>query len=401
MRLDAPPAPRSIEPRHDVPGLDAVRGFAAFAVLATHVGFLTGETSAGALGAVLARLDFGVAVFFLLSGFLLFRPWVLSWFGEAQAVNTRSYAIRRLLRILPLYWLVLAIVLLAVPANHAMSGVTITLNVALLQVYVPNALPQALTQAWSLATEASFYVALPLIAWLARRVALRPSASGAQVRAGTALALLAVLSLAGTAFVAVARAPGSPLPEASGFWLPYTIAWFAIGMALALLQVAASKGALPRLTRPLASLGPYLGTCWTVALLAYLLAATPIAGPRAFEATIEPWSAVAKLWLYGIAAAFILIPLVMEPRGTTLGRRILQSRTARWFGNTSYGVFLWHLVILEGVMFVLGLEPFGGGFWLVLVLTYAATLSVSYLTFVVLETPMNRVARRATASPRT
>ena len=33
--------------RHDVPGLDAVRGFAAFAVLGTHVGFLTGETTAG------------------------------------------------------------------------------------------------------------------------------------------------------------------------------------------------------------------------------------------------------------------------------------------------------------------------------------------------------------------
>ena len=399
MHLDAPTAPRPTEARHDVPGLDAVRGFAAFAVLGTHVGFLTGETTAGALGAILARLDFGVAVFFLLSGFLLFRPWVLTWLDEARPVSTRSYAVRRVLRILPLYWLVLTVVLIAVPANHAMSGGTVALNVSLLQIYVPNALPQALTQAWSLATEASFYVALPLIAWLAGRLA-RPREAAGQVRAGVVLALLVILALAGTAFVAVARSAGSPLPEESGFWLPYTIAWFAIGMALALLQVAATKGALPRLTRPLASLGPYLGTCWTVALLAYLLAATPVAGPRAFEAAIEPWSAVAKLWLYGIAAAFILIPLVMEPRGTTPVRRMLQSRTARWFGDTSYGVFLWHLLILEGVMYVLGLQPFSGGFWIVLLLTYAATLAVSYLTFVVLETPMNRLARRATASPR-
>ena len=58
--------------RRVVPALDGLRAVAAGAVLLTHVAFRTGQTQAGAGGAVLARLDVGVAVFFVLSGFLLY-----------------------------------------------------------------------------------------------------------------------------------------------------------------------------------------------------------------------------------------------------------------------------------------------------------------------------------------
>ena len=47
--------------RRVVPALDGLRAVAAGAVLLTHVAFRTGQTQAGAGGAVLARLDVGVA----------------------------------------------------------------------------------------------------------------------------------------------------------------------------------------------------------------------------------------------------------------------------------------------------------------------------------------------------
>jgi peptidoglycan/LPS O-acetylase OafA/YrhL len=61
------------------------------------------------IGDYTARLDIGVTVFFLISGFLLYRPFVLARFHEAQPVRGRDFARRRLLRIVPAYWLALTV----------------------------------------------------------------------------------------------------------------------------------------------------------------------------------------------------------------------------------------------------------------------------------------------------
>ena len=58
------------------PALDAARAFGAMAVVATHVAFWTGRSADGPFAATLSRLDVGVAVFFVLAGFLLARPWL-------------------------------------------------------------------------------------------------------------------------------------------------------------------------------------------------------------------------------------------------------------------------------------------------------------------------------------
>jgi peptidoglycan/LPS O-acetylase OafA/YrhL len=378
-------------PSHAFPGLDGIRGAAAAAVMLTHVAFATGATSDGAIGALLARLDYGVALFFLLSGFLLTRPWILARAALGKQVSLRVYAVRRVARILPLYWLVLAIVLVVVPANRALGATDIVLNALLLQIYPPDALPHALTQGWSLATEASFYLLLPLIAPVIARAAVNHQ--GQWRPQGALIALLALIGV-GLAFIIVARWPGGPLPAQAGFWLPYSIGWFALGMVLALLDVSLRQGGLTRLTDFLRPIAQHMGTSWAIAGGAFLLAATPLAGPRAFEAPTDPLSAVAKSLLYGISAFFILLPLILEPRGQGHLRRALESRTARWFGDTSYGVFLWHLLVLEGVMWAFNVEPFTGGFLPIAALTYAITLLVSEVSHRLLEAP---IVRRAAA----
>jgi len=396
------PAPPLGRPRddHSFPGLDGIRGLAAAAVVFTHVAFATGSTNEGMMGALLARLDFGVALFFLLSGFLLSRPWFVHAAGLANRVSLRVYAVRRVARIMPLYWVVLVVAVLMIPANRGASPTQIALNAGLLQIYPPDSLLQGLTQAWSLATEASFYLVLPLLAPVLARAA---QATGTW-RPGRALAALIALAVAGLAFVALTRWPDGPLPSQAGFWLPYNIAWFCLGIALAVLEVSARAGGLQRVLGALRPLADHLGTCWALALAAYLLAATPLGGPRAFEAETDPLSAVCKTTLYGLSAFFILLPMVLVPRGSGVVRKAFQSRVGRWFGNTSYGVFLWHLILMEGVMWILDIPVFTGGFLVVATLTYVATLVVSDLTFRLLENPVmkaaHRVRPRASRQPR-
>ena len=387
------------ESPHAFPALDSIRGAAALAVLLTHVAFATGATSDGAIGAVLARLDYGVALFFLLSGFLLTRPWLMAAALATPRVSIRVYAVRRFARIIPLYWLVLAVVLIAVPANQGMSPQNIALNGLLLQIYPADALPHALTQAWSLATEASFYAALPLLAPLLV-LAARPRGSAWRPR--RPVVMIALFIIAGLVFIAVVRAPGSPLPSQAGFWLPYSIGWFALGMLLSVLDVSNRSSGLRRVRAALIPLSTHLGTSWAIAVAAFLLASTPIAGPRAFEAATDPLAAIAKSLLYGTSAFFVLLPLILQPRGEGVVRRALQSRLGRWFGDTSYGVFLWHLLILEGVMWALGIEPFTGGFIVVAALTYIGTLVVADVSYRTLEQPLMRWASsyRPRAMPR-
>ena len=71
-----------------LPALDALRAVGAIAVVATHVGFWTAATSDPFWGGLVARLNVGVAIFFVLSGFLLFRPFAQSAATRTTAADT-------------------------------------------------------------------------------------------------------------------------------------------------------------------------------------------------------------------------------------------------------------------------------------------------------------------------
>ena len=58
------------------PGLDGWRVLAAFGVLVCHLAFAAGFSNARFWGPLVRRADVGVAVFFVLSGFLLYRPFL-------------------------------------------------------------------------------------------------------------------------------------------------------------------------------------------------------------------------------------------------------------------------------------------------------------------------------------
>jgi peptidoglycan/LPS O-acetylase OafA/YrhL len=343
--------------RRVLPALDGLRAVAATAVLLTHVAFRTGESTAGAGGALLGRFDAGVAVFFVLSGFLLYpaRP------------PLRRYGLRRAARILPAYWLLLAVVaVLGATAGYAsVPGSFWWLG----QTYTGDTVAGPLTQTWSLCAEVAFYAALPGLAWLARRWEW-PVIAGCVL---VAYGWIALVHLAG-------------LPDRMLLWLPGHLDWFAVGMAVA---VVARRGVPARL----AQLAAAPGTCWAAAGALLFLLATPVAGPLTL-APIPGAAALVKEAGYAVVAALLLVPSALGPQ-----RGLLTSPPFRLAGRWSYGIFLWHLVVLDGVYRLTGWADFSGRMLAVTLLTAAGSAVLGGLSWGLVERPALRLADRFAGRP--
>ena len=94
------------------PLFDSLRALAAIAILIVHVSLFTVFTNGSEytyFGGFVAHLDVGVPFFFLLSAFLLYRPFIAVRFEERDRPAFSGYAWRRFLRIAPAFWAVLAL----------------------------------------------------------------------------------------------------------------------------------------------------------------------------------------------------------------------------------------------------------------------------------------------------
>ena len=167
------------EPKPDAdrfPCFDGFRAAAALSVLVLHVAGSSGETQTHrAFGPYLARLDVGVAVFFLISGFLLYRPFVAAHLAGGRAPAALPFFRRRFLRIYPAYWVATTAVVYVFqtwPGGSTIKDVkSFVLYYSLAHSYNLDTIFAPLLQAWTLATEVAFYLFLPAwaLAALARR----------------------------------------------------------------------------------------------------------------------------------------------------------------------------------------------------------------------------------------
>ena len=373
-------------PAHDRPLLDGLRAVAALMVLTTHVGFQTGVYTASAAGAVVARLDIGVALFFVLSGFLLVRPWLAPARHGREAPPVQRYLRRRAARILPAYWVVVGVALVTTAA--AADGWSALAHLLLLQIYVGSPLP-GLTQTWSLCTEVSFYAVLPFVAPTVARWAR--TAAGRRRLLGSMAACVLV------SWTWTALAAAGVLPHRSGAWLPGHLDWFVAGVALAVAESHARVAPDSRSARAARDLRSSPGTPLMLAAVLFWLACTPLGGPLTLVPA-TPATAVLKEVLYCLVAGLVVLAVgnVDQRRGWLadgLGNRGLQAA-----GRVSYGVFLWHLVVLAGVLAVLHRPLFTGGFWPVLVLTVIGTGLAAGVSWRGLEAPVLRRAHHGGSS---
>lgn len=360
MRVTADAGPRAPQ---RVAALTGLRAPAALLIVATHAAFGTGQLTHGYLGALYARLEVGVPVFFALSGYLLFRPWLLATRTGGPAPSVTRYARHRVRRIAPAY-LVTVLIAYALYTfrdagpnpGHTWAG--LLHHLTLTQIYPPMAvLHQGLTQMWSLAVEVAFYAVLPLLAGLLLTVLCRRA-----WRPGLLLVGLALLGAVTPVWLWVQHATDL-LPPTANIWLPAHLIHFVGGMALAVLHVAGVR-----------CRGVFLLPLAPVALL---IVALPIAG-SVTTAPVQPSEAIVRSTLYAVVAVGLLAPLVLDPDGVFA--RLLGSRPVVWLGEISYEIFLVHVILMEIAMSsVLRWPVFTGSMVGLFLTTLALSVPVAWL----------------------
>ncbi len=367
-----------------------MRAVAAVAVIATHASFWGGAYSRGLFGTALARLDIGVAIFFVLSGFLLSRPWFDRFGRRLPAPSTSRYLWKRALRIVPVYVVAVVAALVLLPGNRGASPALWAKTLLLSNIYVDDHLPHGLTQMWSLATEVAFYLVLPGVMWLAlsRRRRGTPSRS----RLGLVLAGLVALNVAWLLGLAERLDWGGSM---IGLWLPSYLTWFSVGMGIAACDVHVQRQdqdaevGSARFVSVVRQMGLAPGACWTAALAVFVISATPIAGPSSLTAPALG-EAMTKNLLYALCAGLLVLPAAFaDPRGRFI--RVMSLPLLRHVGHISYGLFCVHLVVLELVARWRGMRLFEGGTVELFTMTLVISLVVSELLYRLVERPVMRL----------
>jgi peptidoglycan/LPS O-acetylase OafA/YrhL len=285
-------------------GFNALRALAALGVVAGH-SLITSPLDS-LPKAVVANMATGVALFFVISGFLLYRPFATS-LTERGKVSIKRFIANRALRILPLYILVVSVVFFATTGRPVESLMRLARALSFTGVYSgENLLPVA----WSLDDEVAFYLLLPAL-YLALMAWPRPH-QRLWLGAG-AIAALSLVSLVALALTPSDQAIiGGPVTK---FHL------FGLGMLLATLHARWPRFQIsPRLL-----LGGSAGVAIALVIsgLAYenhLYAFNPVCG----------------------VAFFMLVGLVAFSGPSARLTRALAWKPLAHLGDVSYGIYLWH-----------------------------------------------------------
>jgi len=332
--------------RERLAGVEGVRAIAALMVLFFHT-WLWGDPAGDGFGLrpvdhTLRYFYLGVTVFFVLSGFLLYRPFVSAALRGQAMPDLRRYFVKRVLRIVPGFWL--CVYTWSLLAYGGLPPLSENLkNFLFLQIYWPHSNASAnlywpnmthaiIVPAWTLCLEISFYAALPLVALLIWRFARGGTTTNERVL--RQLLALSALVGAGLLYKALSLLYPWRLPVA----LPEVIDLFAIGMALAVVVEWHSLRSFPQLGRR---------AVWTanLAAVALLVVAAQVADRNVLpKPQSSGFATILFQPLIALVAAVLIGAMLLAERKTLL-LRFCSLRAMFWLGTISYGIYLWHLEI--------------------------------------------------------
>lgn len=361
------------------PLFDSLRAIAALSVVMFHIAFVLGGFTKDGYGKYLIQLNIGVPIFFLISGFLLYRPFVAARFHGDPLPAVGPYAIRRFFRIGPAYWIALPLV--AAWTNLPAVGHNPLPYFGFAQVYDRSTLINGYGIAWTLCVEVSFYALLPLWALAMRSMRRR---SERQVVLTEALPLVLM-------FLAAVAWNVTQTEAANGFvvftpelaTLPAFLDHFALGMGLAVASVALmGRERRPGLVR-LIERRPWVPWLFALAVFVGLCNIQRRFGAEASEAT--------RHHLRGLVAFGVLLPAVFGGERGGAVRRLLADRRMQWIGLISYSLYLWHPAITQK-MALWGWGDSLGWFGFTAV-ALVLCIAVAAVSFYIVEKPALRIGR--------
>jgi peptidoglycan/LPS O-acetylase OafA/YrhL len=365
-----------------LPGFDGLRGLAATAVLVLHASVLHLTPHRGAQELV-AQLQSGVQVFFVISGFVIARPFVVALLDGRPLPGIRRYAWRRFIRIFPAYWLALVCAALFFDAPLAGWKDWLT-HLLLLQTYSSYQLNRGISIAWTLSVEVSFYVLLPIVFLAIERLTRVIGSRRALITALGGLLAVSFVTVEWTA------ASGRVLPT---FWLPFQLPVFVAGMLMCVGAEIIVRD--DRRRGGLDWIGRLLPLWWAVAAGCLVLAAQLYGTTVIFRAQHQLGQEV----LYGIMAVCAVLPLAFGFERAGPAGRMLTRRPVAYVGAVSYGLYLWHNQLGEFIAHhAFGLTSYENTSPARLVAltaaSFVAAVAVASVSWFGLERPLQQRSRR-------
>lgn len=400
------------------PYLDGIRALAVIAIVILHSWATYGEPSWSLFGQDLtfipAHLRLGVDLFFLLSGFLLARPWFRSECDGTARPRLAAFWLRRLYRIVPAYYLsLIAVLFLFVPSGRITQGAiegeiglwNLGAHALFLQNYVPLSsgfLNGSNDAWWSLTVEMTWYLVLPLfaVAFTGRRwrVAL-PAALGITF-AWTALSMYSLGGLVGvmtrsvsgeTATLVGLPRPWSPtMRDLLLMAFPSYAFTFALGVGLARMVVVASRArnnSAPWWSRPRCATAIFgLGAVFCVVVTSRSWA---LDGQLGQDVSLASCSLALAAMLYGVTF------------GLPLLRRPLEWLPLRYIGWVSYGIYLFHIPVLSMITMHSDISTWNSsvGVPVLLICGLAISTVVATASWLLVERPFLQSRKRPSGSP--
>ena len=389
-----------LKPRTWFEGLDGLRAFAALLIVVDHSAEFSGLTFRDNwMGPYFARLDIGVCIFFVLSGFLLFRPFVHAQFTGKTVSSSGPFWFRRIVRIYPAYWVALTVALIFDLCEPVRDTTGHFLSFGLVHIYSRDIsrIFSGITQSWSLVTELGFYFILPFLAMIGRRLGKGRSLHQQATRLLLWCCALAVGSLVfRIVMFKVSNWEFATWGGASVPWTPSYMDTFAAGMLLAVFSAWIDFH--PQLKEKALQLTRRPWIWWTTALLLFWFMCTQLDLARG-TSRVSFEMEVVRQSLYGLIGIRLVVPIIFGVPRSGFVLRFLSWRPMAYLGKISYGIYLWHMAFLYLAINIWGWQrwtleqPAIGNFWGWLSVSVIGSIAAASLSHHLIESPLTQSSK--------
>ena len=372
-------------------GLDGLRGLAALAVFGVHYNqIIDVETRVGPFDfyLLLANGEYGVALFFILSGFLLSQPFWKSILYQAEWPEIKVYVLHRLARILPAYYLALTVLIILTGYwRYQEAWPDILLHYSFLYNYTEFTIFSINAPFWTLAVEMQFYCLLPLLFLLIRRfstvkifvILILLCITTYGLHYWLAVSVDKTIAWPGSTVLTWVRPYGAVITHSLLAHLPHFFIGVICGGLLLYLKTERchliDDGDLR-----------YEIVFWVSLGLVLFLLATELG----------EWIQI-PFGRYGLPVVPLLLgAMILTTPFTRWARQILDSRPIRLLGTLSYGIYIYHLPVLGLVDRTMAESAMDAReHWGYLaIISLAFTLLAAVISYVLVERPALKLVRR-------